>query len=87
MPYAPRDDGGSPRETGLHNLGPLTRSHHRAVTFGGWQRRQPEPGSYVFRSPSGHLFVVTNHGTLRLGRDDFAHALWDAAYRSDAAAA
>jgi len=71
--------GGPPGQTGLHNLGPLTRSNHRAVTFGGWRRQQPDPGTYAFRSPNGHVFLTTNQGTLRLGRSAFARALWDLA--------
>jgi hypothetical protein len=78
-PYVPLPRGGPPGQTGLHNLAPLSRAHHRAVTFGGWLRRQPEPGVHVFRSPTGYLFLVTNHGTLRLGRGTYASALWDAA--------
>ena len=75
-PYVPLGRGGPPGQTGLHNLGPLTRSHHRAVTFGGWRRRQPDPGTYVFRSPNGHVFLTSNQGTLRLGRSAFSRALW-----------
>ena len=77
-PYVLPGRGGPPGQTGLHNLGPLTRSHHRAVTFGRWHRRQPEPGTYVFRSPNGHVFLVTNQGTLRLGSGAFGHAVWAA---------
>ena len=75
-PYVPPGRGGPPGQTGLHNLGPLARSHHRAVTHGRWRRRQPEPGTYVFRSPHGYVFVVTNQGTLRLGCADFAADVW-----------
>jgi len=77
-PYVPLDRGGPPGQTGLHNLGPLTRSHHRAVTFAGWRRRQPTPGTYLFRSPNGHVFLTTNHGTLTLGHTPFADQVWDA---------
>lgn len=76
-PYVPPDRGGPPGQTGLHNLGPLGRSHHRAVTLAGWRRRQPAPGTYLFRSPNGHVFLVTNHGTLPLGRTSFTNGLWD----------
>lgn len=76
VPYRPPDRGGPPGQTGLHNLGPLARGHHRAVTHGGWRRRQPAPGTYVFRSPTGHVFVVTNQGTLALGCSGFAHDVW-----------
>jgi hypothetical protein len=74
--YVAPSRGGPPGQTGLHNLGPLARGHHRAVTHGHWRRRQPEPGTYVFRSPHGHVFVVTNQGTLNLGCEDFAAAVW-----------
>lgn len=78
-PYIPLDTGGPPGQTGPANLGPLTRSHHRAVTFAGWRRRQPDPGTYLFRSPHGFVYLTTNHGTLTLGRTPFSHALWEAA--------
>ena len=76
VPYVPPERGGPPGQTGLHNLGPLARSHHRAVTHGRWRRRQPEPGTYVFRSPHGYVFVVTNQGTLTLGCGAFAADVW-----------
>ena len=76
IPFVPLDRGGPPGQTGLHNLGPLTRRHHRAVTAGRWRRRQPVPGTYLYRSPTGFVFAVTNHGTLRLGRGEFTDALW-----------
>jgi hypothetical protein len=79
IPYRPPSRGGSPGQTSLANLGPLSRTSHRAVTHGGWRRRQPGPGRYVFRSPTGHVYLVTNQGTLPLGRDDFAEQLWRAA--------
>jgi hypothetical protein len=79
VPFVPLDSGGPPGQTGLHNLGPLTRRHHRAVTAGRWRRRQPEPGTYLFRSPTGFVFAVTHHGTLRLGRGEFTDAVWHAA--------
>lgn len=77
LPYVPLARGGPPGQTGQHNLGPFTRSHHRAVTFGGWRRHQPDPGTYLFRSPNGYVFLVTNQGTMRLGKTAFTHALWD----------
>lgn len=87
VPYVPLDRGGPPGQTGLHNLGPLTRGHHRAVTFGGWRRRQPVPGTYLFRSPNGYVFLTTNHGTLMLGRTAFADQVWRAPPTSPAAPA
>lgn len=75
-PYRPPERGGSPGQTGLHNLGPLARGHHRAVAHGRWRRRQPEPGTYVFRTPHGHVFVVTNQGTISIGCGAFAGDVW-----------
>lgn len=75
-PYVPLARGGPPGQTGGHNLGPLTRSHHRAVTFAGWRRHQPDPGTYAFRSPNGYVFLVTNQGTLGLGRSAWTDAFW-----------
>lgn len=89
-PYLAPDRGGPPGQTGLHNLGPLAGSHHRAVTpwptkkTAPWQRRQPEPGTYVFRTPHGYVFIVTNHGTLNLGRDHFAADVWQRAQHEPA---
>ncbi len=87
IPYLPPSRGGPPGQTGLANLGPLSRSSHRAVTHGGWRRRQPEPGRYVFRSPTGHIYLVTNQGTLPLGRNRFADQIWRAATPKPALAA
>ncbi len=78
VPYRPPGEGGPPGQTGLGNLGPLSRTSHRAVTHGRWRRRQPEPGRYLFRSPTGHVFLVTNQGTQALGRDGFGQQVWRA---------
>ena len=82
-PYLPMNRGGPPGQTSLANLGPMTRHHHRAVTHGHWGKRQPAPGQYLFRSPKGYLYLVTNQGTLPLGRTRFAQAIWRAAMGSD----
>jgi hypothetical protein len=79
QPYLPRDYGGPPGQTRFDNLGPMARSSHRAVTHGGWQKHQPEPGYYLHRSPCGYVYLVTNQGTLALGRTDFSRAVWNAA--------
>jgi hypothetical protein len=78
-PYVPMDYGGPPGQTSVDNLGPLTRRHHRAVTHGRWGKRQPAPGQYLFRSPKGYLYLVTNQGTMLLGRTEFSRVVWDAA--------
>jgi hypothetical protein len=77
--YVPMDYGGPPGQTRLANLGPFGRPGHRAVTHGGWAKHQPEPGCYVHRSPTGYVYVVTNQGTLALGRTTFSAAVWEAA--------
>lgn len=79
VPYCPPARGRPPGQTGLDNLGPLNRTSHRAVTHGRWRRRQPEPGRYLFRSPTGYVFLVTNQGTQPLGRGSFADTVWRAA--------
>jgi hypothetical protein len=81
-PYLSPDRGGPPGQTGLHNLGPLSRSHHRLKTFSRWRPRQPQPGLYLWRSPHGWIYLVTNTGTHDLGNNPFAHALWRAARQS-----
>jgi hypothetical protein len=76
--YVPMDYGGPPGQTRLGNLGPFGRPGHRAVTHGGWQKHQPEPGYFVHHSPCGYVYIVTNQGTLALGRTDFSAAVWEA---------
>ena len=73
------DYGGSPGQTRFDNLGPMARSSHRAVTHGGWQKHQPEPGYFLHRSPHGYVYLVTNQGTLTLGRSPFSRAVWNTA--------
>jgi hypothetical protein len=68
IPYVPRARGGPPGQTGLHNLGPLGRHHHRAKTFGHFTCHQPLPGLYLWRTPSGHWYRVDHTGTHPLGR-------------------
>ena len=41
--------------------------------------RQPDPGTYLWRSRFGRVYLVTNHGTLPLGNTEFSHAVWDLA--------
>jgi hypothetical protein len=82
-PYQPPDRGGPPGQTGLHNLGPLSRSHHRLKTFSRWTVLQPQPGIYLWRSPHHWIYLTTNTGTHDLGNNPFAHALWKAARKLD----
>ena len=83
--YVPMDYGGPPGQTRLGNLGPMARPAHRAVTHGGWQKHQPEPGYFIHRSPIGYIYLVTNQGTLALGRTDFSTAVWKASVPKPAA--
>ncbi|GAB3743415.1 hypothetical protein [Microlunatus parietis] len=71
--------GGPPGQTDVARLTPLAKREHRAVTFGGWQRRQPEPDTMIFRSPHGDVQITNYSGTFDLGHGAFAHAIWNAA--------
>lgn len=59
-------DAGGPGQTGLPNLGPLSRFTHRLKTHGNWTLSQPEPGLFHWRSAFGYEYVVTRDGTTRL---------------------
>ncbi len=81
--WIPPDEGGPPGQTGVDNLGPKGRRTHRTKTHSCYGHRQPDPGTYVTRTPNGYLFLVTNQGTLNLGRTAFSHAIWQAACSKD----
>jgi hypothetical protein len=59
IPYVPVADGGPPGQTRIGNTGPFARFHHRVKTFGGWQVCQPEPGTWLWRSPHGWITSST----------------------------
>jgi hypothetical protein len=59
----PYDQGGA---SGIGNYGPMTTTHHRIKTHGGWRVRQPFPGIYVWRDPHGGYTLVDHTGTRRL---------------------
>lgn len=84
--YRPPAGGGPPGQTGLHNLGPLTRYHHRVKTHGRWQVRQPEPGVYLWRSPTGWFYLVNTDGTHSLGHNGFGQMVWRAVNQPKATA-
>ncbi len=44
--------------TAACNLGPPCRRHHRAKTHAGFGLDQPEPGVFVWTTPTGHKYVV-----------------------------
>ena len=72
-PYVPKgpdhqaDDhaGGQSR---VGNYGPMTTTHHRIKTHGGWQVKQPFPGIYLWRDPHGAFYLVDHTGTREIGR-------------------
>lgn len=78
-PYRDLADGGPPAQTDIASLTPLAKREHRAVTHGGWQRRKPDLGTMIFRSPHGHIFLTNHTGTHDLGDGAFAQAVWNAA--------
>jgi hypothetical protein len=45
------------------NLGPLCRHHHRVKQAQGWRLTQPEPGVFVWNTPSGRFYTtgLTQH--------------------------
>ncbi|MGD7706789.1 DUF222 domain-containing protein [Microlunatus sp. Y2014] len=71
--------GCGPGQTRIANLAPLSRLEHRLVTHGDWSRRQPEPGTLLFRAPHGHIYLVDHNGTHPLGTSTFAQAVWNTA--------
>jgi uncharacterized protein DUF222 len=44
--------------TAAGNLGNDCRRHHRAKTHAGYHVDQPEPGTFVWRTPTGHRYTV-----------------------------
>ena len=79
IPYLHPDNGGPPGQTRIGNLGPHTRRHHRHKTHGDWQVRQPEPGTWLWRTPHHRIYLVNATGTHPLGNTEFAEAIWRAA--------
>lgn len=53
-------------QTRLDNLGPLSRTAHRAKTHSGWHLLQDEPGVFTWQTPLGYRYRVTPYGTVRL---------------------
>jgi hypothetical protein len=49
----PHEHGGP---TAPGNLGPLCRHHHRAKTRSSWSLSQPEPGLFIWTSPTGRIY-------------------------------
>jgi hypothetical protein len=76
IPYLSPDKGGPPGQTGIGNLGPHVRRNHRRKTHAGWQVRQPEPGTWLWRSPHRRIYLVNTTGTHPLGDTEFAQTIW-----------
>ena len=87
IPYRSPDKGGPPGQTRIGNLGPHVRRHHRHKTHAGWQVRQPEPGTWLWRSPHRRIYLINATGTHPLGDTEFAQAIWRAARLPQALAA
>ena len=79
IPYLNPDHGGPPGQTSIGNLGPHTRHHHRLKTHSNWQVRQPEPGTWLWRSPHKRTYLINATGTHPLSDTEFAEAIWHAA--------
>lgn len=65
-PYRWPSRGGPPGQTGLHNAAPMTRHHHRLKTHAGWRLSQLATGTYLWRSPHEHYWLVDATGTYRI---------------------
>ncbi|QGF24534.1 hypothetical protein [Raineyella fluvialis] len=59
---------GIARQTRPGNLGPLSRTVHRARTHGGFSLRQPLPGLWIWRTPLGGVHSVSNRGARSWNR-------------------
>jgi hypothetical protein len=79
IPYLSPDKGGPPGQTRIGNLGPYVRRHHNYKTNCRWQVRQPEPGTWLWRSPHKRIYLVNATGTHPLGDSEFAQRMWRAA--------
>jgi hypothetical protein len=78
-PYVSLDSGGPPGQTRIGNLGPNARRSHNLKTHGRWHVRQPEPGTWLWRSPHQRVYLVNAAGTHALGHTEFAQMIWHAA--------
>jgi Domain of unknown function (DUF222) len=82
VPYLSSDRGGQPGQTRIGNLGPNVRRSHNLKTHGRWRVRQPEPGTWLWRSPHERIYLVNASGTHTLGDTEFAMTIWHAAESS-----
>jgi hypothetical protein len=62
-------ENGTTGQTSTNNLAPLSRRAHRLKThISGWDYSQPEPGLYLWHTPTGQRAQVDQHGTHYLPR-------------------
>ena len=52
--------------TEADNLGPPCPKHHNVKTHGKWRLKQPFRGIFVWRSPTGGIYVTDGRETLSL---------------------
>ena len=71
--------GGPPGQTRPDNLGPLSRGEHRFKTYGRISVRQPDAGTFVWRTRFGRVIVTNPAGTHDLGTGASADAVWHSA--------
>ena len=70
QPGAPPGAG----QSRIGNYGPMTATHHRMKTHGGWDVKQPFPGIYLWRDKYGATYLVDHTGTRRVAKPSGAAA-------------
>ncbi|QXQ13826.1 HNH endonuclease [Skermania piniformis] len=63
----PHDRGGP---TSSDNLAPLCRKHHRLKGNRGWRYRRRSPGTYLWATPAGGIYLRDGTGTIDLTSPD-----------------
>ncbi|MGH3498612.1 MAG: hypothetical protein ACRDP1_14210 [Nocardioidaceae bacterium] len=53
--------------TTVDNGAPECARHHRLKTHGRWKLTQPFNGIFVWKSPTGHIYLVDDRSPLRVG--------------------
>ncbi|WP_328994775.1 hypothetical protein OG394_09730 [Kribbella sp. NBC_01245] len=67
--------GGPPGQTRVDNLGPLSRTPHRAKTHGGWRYRRLPDGAFEWVTRNGTVYRVDHNGTRRISTPRATHVL------------
>ena len=80
IPYLSPDRGGPPGQTtNRQPRTPRPPPPQTAKPTAGWQVRQPEPGTWLWRSPHRRIYLVNATGTHPLGDTDYSQTIWHAA--------